>query len=690
MPEVVRTVGRYGIMDELGRGGMAVVYLARQTDLDRLVALKELAAFHAADPDFARRFVRESRLAGSLVHPNVITVFDYFEHEGTPYIAMEYVDRGTLRPHVGQMTDAQIGGVLEGVLAGLAAAEQMGIVHRDLKPENLMVTAAGGIKIADFGIARATHAADTGAFVTATGTTVGTPSYMAPEQAMAKDIGPWTDLYSVGCIAYEMYTGTAPFIDAQEPMAIMLRHVTEALPPAAEVADVDPAISAWIDRLLAKNPPDRPQSAPAAWDELEEILIAQLGPRWRREAPLNTSLAPRVPGPATPPPSVTPGPVEGIDMEGEGPDTGGYETYHAPESGPIPADLGRPRRQEPARPRPRRLRRAAKPLRRRAAAAPPPAAAAPPKAAADADSASSRAAAGGHADRIAARGHAASPAGGRARPGDRRIAGRYPDGLPAASAPAAATPVLHARRLARVAAFSAIAAILIPPLAEAPDRWNVFAVLSPFEAFGFAAVAWTLSKGRTDVSLSAGWLLALGALITVTALGLLKFTIERLSGLSTLLAVIALLGALAALAAGVGFLRVAPEPSPVTLNPGPLVLGLVGVVVAGAALFINYDGFSSLWLEFQEGDSAEFFLEPAVIVIAALMGLGLLGSRARLAAGLLLGTGLAATLHYVGLLVAAERAIGEVGEVKAAGFIGVLGGLLILAAGALAARTGRT
>src|SRR5918997_5184256 len=150
MPELVRTVGRYEVLREIGRGGMAVVYLARQEDLDRLVALKELAAFHAADPDFARRFVRESRLAGSLVHPNVITVFDYFEHDGTPYIAMEYVDGGSLRPHVARMTLAQIGGVLEGLLAGLAAAEQLGIVHRDLKPENLMVTGSGTIKIADF------------------------------------------------------------------------------------------------------------------------------------------------------------------------------------------------------------------------------------------------------------------------------------------------------------------------------------------------------------------------------------------------------------------------------------------------------------------------------------------------------------------------------------------------------------
>ena len=252
MPELGRTVGRYGILNELGRGGMAVVYLARQVDLDRLVALKELAAFHAADPDFARRFVRESRLAGSLVHPNVITVFDYFEHEGTPYIAMEYLERGSLRPHVGRMTLAQIGGVLEGLLAGLAAAEQLGIVHRDLKPENLMVTAAGGIKIADFGIAKATQAADTGAFVTATGTTIGTPPYMAPEQAMAKEIGSWTDLYSVGCIAYELFTGRPPFIDAEEPMAIMLRHVTEPLPPAAEVADVDPG-DLGLDRAAGRE-----------------------------------------------------------------------------------------------------------------------------------------------------------------------------------------------------------------------------------------------------------------------------------------------------------------------------------------------------------------------------------------------------------------------------------------------------
>ena len=114
MPDVLKTVGRYEILREVGRGGMAMVYLARQTDLDRFVALKELAAFHASDPAFAQRFLRESRVAGSLSHPNIVTVHDYFEHDGTPYIAMEYLERGSLRPFVGHMTLAQIGGVLEG------------------------------------------------------------------------------------------------------------------------------------------------------------------------------------------------------------------------------------------------------------------------------------------------------------------------------------------------------------------------------------------------------------------------------------------------------------------------------------------------------------------------------------------------------------------------------------------------
>ncbi|HET6549008.1 MAG TPA: protein kinase, partial [Solirubrobacter sp.] len=287
MPDVMKTVGRYEILREVGRGGMAMVYLARQTDLDRFVALKELGAFHASDPSFAQRFLRESRVAGSLSHPNIVTVHDYFEHDGTPYIAMEYVERGSLRPYVGRLTLAQIGGVLEGLLAGLTNAESHGIVHRDLKPENLMVTADGRVKIADFGIAKATTRMQTGAFLTATGTTVGTPTYMAPEQAMAQDIGPWTDLYSVGCMAFELFTGHVPFHDSDAPMAILLRHVNEPIPPVKSIVpEVDPRISDWIEKLLVKEPAQRTQNAQDAWDDFEEIMLALLGPRWRRAARL--------------------------------------------------------------------------------------------------------------------------------------------------------------------------------------------------------------------------------------------------------------------------------------------------------------------------------------------------------------------------------------------------------------------
>ena len=122
MPGVGRTIGRYEVLRPLGQGGMAVVHLARQEDLQRFVALKELRALHADDPAYAQRFLREARLAGSLTDPHVVTVYEYFEHEGTPYLAMEYVERGSLRPFVGQLNLPQISGVLESVLAGLVAA----------------------------------------------------------------------------------------------------------------------------------------------------------------------------------------------------------------------------------------------------------------------------------------------------------------------------------------------------------------------------------------------------------------------------------------------------------------------------------------------------------------------------------------------------------------------------------------
>ena len=279
-------VGRYEILREIGRGGMAIVYVARQPDLDRQVALKELSRFHAGSAEYAHRFLRESRMAGSLNHPNIVTVYEYFEHATMPYIAMEYVPRGSLRPYMKRLTLAQIAGVLEGVLAGLAHAEAGGIVHRDLKPENIMVTGDGRVKITDFGIARATQRAGT-QYMTATGMTVGTPTYMAPEQAMAGDIGPWSDLYSVGVLTYELLVGHVPFHDTDAPMVILMRHVNERIPSAVEVRpDVDPRLSEWIDALLVKDPQHRVRHAVDAWEALEDITVGLLGPLWRRDARL--------------------------------------------------------------------------------------------------------------------------------------------------------------------------------------------------------------------------------------------------------------------------------------------------------------------------------------------------------------------------------------------------------------------
>jgi hypothetical protein len=207
------------------------------------------------------------------------------------------------------MSLSQVGGVLEAVLAGLAAAEKQGIVHRDLKPENLLVTESGSVKISDFGIAKATNDAQTGLALTAQGGTVGTPNYMAPEQALGQDVGPWTDLYSLGIIAFEVFIGVTPFSDTEEPLAVLMRQVNEDLPPVNTLdPGIDPRLAGWIDWLVQKEPDERPQSADDAWEGLENTLIDLLGPRWRREAalPVLAGGGPTVPGPATPPPPAAP------------------------------------------------------------------------------------------------------------------------------------------------------------------------------------------------------------------------------------------------------------------------------------------------------------------------------------------------------------------------------------------------
>ena len=304
---------------------MAIVYVALQRDLDRHVALKELSRFHAGSEEFAQRFYRESQLAGQLNHHNIVTVHEYFKHEQTQYIAMEYLPRGSLRPYMKRLTLGQTCGVLEGVLAGLTHAESAGIVHRDLKPENVMVTPDGSVKITDFGIARAT--VSTG-FRTETGMTVGTPAYMAPEQASGSVVGPWTDLYSVGIMAYELVVGNVPFHDTNAPMALMMRHLSEPIPAAAQVRpEVDPALSEWIESLLVKDPKKRVGHALEAWEALEDIIVQLRGPMWRRNARLlDDKVAAREAAPLTPAPfesgghiaTPTPEPIVSVEQAAAG------------------------------------------------------------------------------------------------------------------------------------------------------------------------------------------------------------------------------------------------------------------------------------------------------------------------------------------------------------------------------------
>jgi hypothetical protein len=301
MPEVLRRVGRYDLLEVIGRGGAAVVYLADQIDLRRPVALKELAPFHAGDSTFAERFVAESRMSGAMNHAHVVTVHEFFEDGGVPYIAMEYVPHGSLRQYVGRLTLAQIAGVLEGVLAGLSHGEAHGIVHRDLKPENLLVSSDGRVKIGDFGVARAYNKAATRLVVTVEGTTIGTPAYMSPEQALGTDLTPATDLYSLGVVAWELLTGTVPFEENDTPVAVLYRHVHEPIPSVRTVVPtIDEGIAGWLGRMLSKRPEDRFQSADEAWVELEDVILELLGPRWRRQARLALEEGARHEGTLTP------------------------------------------------------------------------------------------------------------------------------------------------------------------------------------------------------------------------------------------------------------------------------------------------------------------------------------------------------------------------------------------------------
>jgi serine/threonine protein kinase len=251
------------ISSEIGRGGMGVVYLAEHLHLGRKVALKLLPPEYAQNERFRERFVRESRLAATIDHPNVIPVYDAGEWEGLLYMSMLYVDGSDLRQLIereGALPPRRAARIIAQVAGALDAAHGVGLVHRDVKPGNVLDAGVGTWKVADFGIAKWVHADET---LTGTGELLGSPSYLAPERIEGEQAGPASDLYAVGVLLYEAMTGRKPF-EGDDPFALAAA-IREGRyePPGAVRHDADPGIAAVIERAMRREPAGRFESAEA-------------------------------------------------------------------------------------------------------------------------------------------------------------------------------------------------------------------------------------------------------------------------------------------------------------------------------------------------------------------------------------------------------------------------------------------
>ena len=257
---------RYELGEILGFGGMSEVHLARDLRLHRDVAVKVLRADLARDPSFYLRFRREAQNAAALNHPAIVAVYDTGEAATSsgplPYIVMEYVDGVTLRDIVhndGPMPPRRALEVISDACQALNFSHQHGIVHRDVKPANIMISKSGAVKVMDFGIARAL--ADSGNSVTRTAAVIGTAQYLSPEQARCESVDPRSDVYSLGCVLYEMITGVPPFV-GDSPVAVAYQHVREdPVPPSQRHAGISPGLDAVVLKALAKNPDNRYQTA---------------------------------------------------------------------------------------------------------------------------------------------------------------------------------------------------------------------------------------------------------------------------------------------------------------------------------------------------------------------------------------------------------------------------------------------
>ncbi|MER5883958.1 protein kinase [Streptomyces sp. NPDC001941] len=275
--------GRYQLRDLLGEGGMASVYLAYDSALDRQVAIKTLHTELGREQSFRERFRREAQAVAKLQHTNIVSVFDTGEDElgGAlmPYIVMEYVEGSPLGSvlqadvrQYGAMPADKALKVTADVLAALETSHEMGLVHRDIKPGNVMMTRRGVVKVMDFGIARAMQSGVTS--MTQTGMVVGTPQYLSPEQALGRGVDARSDLYSVGIMLFQLLTGRLPF-DADSPLAIAYAHVQEEpVAPSSVNRSVTPAMDALVARALKKNPNERFPSAAAMRDECLRVLQA--------------------------------------------------------------------------------------------------------------------------------------------------------------------------------------------------------------------------------------------------------------------------------------------------------------------------------------------------------------------------------------------------------------------------------
>jgi tRNA A-37 threonylcarbamoyl transferase component Bud32 len=328
--------GRYRVDEFLGRGGMATVYKAYQASMDRYVALKVLPRQFMHDPSFLGRFEREAHTIAKLEHAYILPVYDYGQHEGVPYLAMRYVEGGTLadllKEHPRGLPLDEAARLIEQVASALDCAHQAGIIHRDVKPSNVLLDKTGNTLLTDFGIAKIAEA--TVQFTG--GGTVGTPAYMSPEQGMGKkELTPATDVYSLGIVLYEMLTGRVPF-EAETPIAIITSHVYDPPPPPRNLrADLPEAVEGVLLRALAKAPEDRYPTGGEMAAALSEAIHAPSAPRPARPvAPLEPTYVATVEAPSPTPPAA-PTPVQ-----------------HMPEVPSVPARSARPAR--PARREPRR------------------------------------------------------------------------------------------------------------------------------------------------------------------------------------------------------------------------------------------------------------------------------------------------------------------------------------------------